>query len=140
MNQAYRNIIDRFNTKHTQVDMCWVWHAAVGDDGYGVFRMKGKLYKAHRASYVLFKGPVPAGLHIDHLCRNRQCVNPEHLEAVTQTVNNQRAAAAKTHCPSGHDYKIYGRIWGKVSKARYCIQCNREKTRARRALAKIQNK
>lgn len=137
MNQVTRNSINRFNAKHTQVDMCWVWQAAINRDGYGSFRMGGKLYKAHRASYIIYKGNIPEGLHIDHLCRNRLCVNPEHLEAVTPLENILRAAASKTHCPSGHDYRIYGRIWGKVSKARYCIQCNRDKTKARRALAKI---
>jgi len=134
MNQQAHNSIDRFNAKYNvNSSMCWEWTAAIGADGYGVFRMGGKLYRAHRASYILFRGEIPVGLHIDHLCRNILCVNPEHLEAVTVRENNLRAAAAKTHCPRGHNYKIYGRVWGKVRKARYCIQCNRDKTKARRA-------
>jgi len=140
MNQAKRNYLLNFSTKYTDINLCWVWTGALSSDGYGIFRMGDKLYRAHRASYILHKGEIPDGLHIDHLCRNKVCVNPEHLEAVTQKVNNARAAAAKTHCPRGHNYVIYGRVWGKTSKAKYCIQCNREKTKARRARAKNQNK
>jgi len=136
MNQDIRNLLHNFNSKWVDNNLCWEWVGAVGTDGYGVFRMGNKLYKAHRASHILYKGEIPKGLQVDHLCMNRLCVNPEHLEAVTYTENIRRAAAARTHCPRGHSYAIYGRLWGKTVKAKYCIQCNREKTRARRALAK----
>jgi hypothetical protein len=61
---------------------------------------------AHRVSYELFKGPIPDGLQIDHLCRTTACVNPAHLEAVTQLENARRASAEITHCKNGHEYTL----------------------------------
>lgn len=72
---------------------CWLWLGSLSS-GYGKFTV-GKERQAHRVSYVLHVGPIPEGLEIDHLCRTRQCVNPDHLEAVTAAENNRRAAAAK---------------------------------------------
>lgn len=71
---------------------CWVWKGAKWEEtNYGQMRIGGKLIRAHRVSYLLFKGEIPAGTEIDHLCRNKLCVNPDHLEAVTHQVNMQRA-------------------------------------------------
>lgn len=67
------NFIDRNNG-------CWEWQGALDKDGYGWFSFKGKNCKAHRASYKLFVGKLDSSLQIDHLCRNRRCVNPHHLE------------------------------------------------------------
>ena len=69
---------------------CWVWTASIRPDGYGEFRA-GRLVKAHRFAYEHLIGPVPDGLHLDHLCRNRACVNPEHLDPVPNAVNIRRA-------------------------------------------------
>ena len=88
---------------------CWLWKPEPAKDtGYGAFsapELRGKL--AHRYSYHLNVGPIPPGLHIDHLCRVRRCVRPTHLEAVTQQENNRRQweAANVTHCPAGHPYE-----------------------------------
>jgi len=103
--------IKRFEDKYETCEetWCWYWQAATnGKRGYGKIYHNGKLKLAHRFSYELHKGVIPDGLTIDHLCGNRLCVNPEHLEAVPQKVNNLRGNSVvainkrKTHCANGH--------------------------------------
>jgi len=90
-------------------DDCWIWQAS-GARGYGLFWNGTRQTAAHRFAYESVKGPIPPGLVLDHLCRNPPCVNPAHLEAVTDRVNLLRGDtiparhAAKTHCPQGHPY------------------------------------
>ena len=74
---------------------CRWFPGAKGRDGYGKVRVGGKLVSVHRLVYEQLVGPIPEGLHIDHLCNNRACVNVEHLEPVTQAENNRRAAARR---------------------------------------------
>jgi hypothetical protein len=84
---------------------CWIWIGARHKDGYGVFAIsKGEYYKlAHRIIYEFLKGPIPKELEIDHVCRNKSCVNPNHLEAVTHAVNVARIIRAViTDCKRGH--------------------------------------
>jgi len=95
---------------------CWIWQGSImrghkGERTYGRLMIGTKSVLAHRASYEAFVGPIPEGLEIDHLCRNKACIKPNHLEAVTRRVNLMRAgtglgavAAKKTHCPKGHEY------------------------------------
>lgn len=87
---------------------CWEWIAAIASTGYGVFQLQQpkRLVRAHRWAYEAVIGPIPSGLQIDHLCRNRACVNPWHLEPVTALVNNRRGDtnANKAHCARGHEY------------------------------------
>ncbi len=71
-------------------DGCWDWCGWVAPNGYGQVRLMKKLYYAHRLSYLAFVGEIPAGLDLDHLCRNRRCVNPYHLEPVTRKENLDR--------------------------------------------------
>ena len=88
-----RPLEDRLMDRVVRVDGCWVWTGAVSTGGYGRIGIDGnRLAQAHRVAYQLYVGPIPEGLHVDHLCRNRLCVNSDHLEAVTQAENNRRSA------------------------------------------------
>lgn len=89
---------------------CWIWSGCISGDGYGVVWVAPKNRKAHRVAYEEFVGPIPDGLALDHLCRVRRCVNPAHLEPVTNRTNSLRGEtiaakhASVTHCPQGHEY------------------------------------
>ena len=97
--------LQRFTAKTINTGQCWLWTGTKNDKGYSYFRLRGKSRRAHRVAYEHFVGPIPAGLVIDHLCRNRGCVNPAHLEPVTVKVNTARGPhsnESKTHCKHGH--------------------------------------
>jgi hypothetical protein len=89
---------------------CWDWTASKDLGGYGMFSVaRSQSRRAHRISYQMFVGQIPDGLVIDHLCRNRGCVNPEHLEPVTASENAKRGLMGDlrpptTHCVRGHEY------------------------------------
>jgi hypothetical protein len=92
---------------------CWCWTAARVPTGYGQFWDGERLQLSHRVSFTVLTGPVPEGLQLDHLCRNRGCCNPAHLEPVTCSVNVLRGTGPRnnvarckriTHCPKGHEY------------------------------------
>lgn len=118
-------------------DGCWDWPGTRTAGGYGQMRggSKVKIY-VHRASYEAFVGPIPDGLHIDHLCRNRACFNPAHLEPVTNAVNCARgmspgAVVARTNiCARGHEL-TEDNVIRRSDGARQCRPCNVEWQRAR---------
>lgn len=122
----------------TGVGGCWLWMGYKQPDGYGQIWDRVKMRSAHRVAYELFRGPIPDGLHIDHLCRNRMCVNPEHLEAVTQQENTRRGAAVITHCPQGHPYEG-GNLYVCPRGKRECRTCRRDRKRVARARKKEEN-
>lgn len=107
---------------------CHVWTATTVSAGYGCFytREAGRQVLSHRFAYEQAKGPIPAGLHIDHLCRNKRCVNAAHLEAVARQENHRRVGwKAHLQCRKGHeltDENVYVRPNG----MRRCRLCERD--------------
>lgn len=106
-----RPLIDRLNEKIERTDSCWLWRGATtgGAHAYGMIWQDGKNLLAHRVMHALYKSNIDGGQEIDHLCRNKLCVNPDHLEAVSHKENMLRADPGqrwrqKTHCPKGHAY------------------------------------
>lgn len=135
----------RFWSKVNASGPCWEWTAAIGKTGgYGKYTLplndgsgKSKHVYAHRYAYELLAGPVDKFLDLDHLCRNRRCVNPDHLEPVTRKENLRRGVGptglnmAKTHCPRGHEYSEENTRVNKNGRA--CRACHREHDRKRYA-------
>jgi hypothetical protein len=134
---------ERFWAKVNRTDSCWLW-TATGYGGYGWFWDGERPALAHRYSYELHRGPIPEGLVIDHLCRNPPCVNPAHLEAVTQQENLMRGRtiyaenAAKTECPYGHPYSEANTYIDGGS--RKCRTCRRNHRRRLYALHKAEQR
>lgn len=109
------NAADRFWERVTPAGECLIWTGGLFRNGYGSLYVNGRAVKAHRFAYELLVRPVPAGMQLDHLCRNRACVAPSHLQPVTQRENILRGRsfsainARKTHCDRGHDLSLTGR-------------------------------
>ena len=116
---------------------CWEWDAGRFSSGYGAFRApdfdgRHRLQRAHRYAYEAFVGRVPADLDLDHLCRNRACVNPAHLEPVTRKVNVRRGLEARglsTHCNRGHAFTSENTIARKNGR-RACRLCKKARAAA----------
>jgi hypothetical protein len=127
------------------VESCWVWGGArFKDTGYGLYtinaaisgaRQRTQVWAAHRFAWEFMYGPVPDGLHLDHLCRNRACCNPWHLEPVTPLVNTRRGIGhgSETHCPHGHPYDEANTY--RWRRHRYCRTCRDARNAARAEVA-----
>lgn len=118
---------------------CWEWQGAIDKDGYGFYTLN-KLMSAHRASYIMFVGKISKGKQIDHLCRNRSCVNPDHLEQVSPRENTLRSPIApaainsrKTHCYKGHEFRDENLYIVKTTGERRCRTCTNLNKKARRS-------
>lgn len=124
-----KTLQQRFDEKvEKQADGCWRWVGAIQKAGYGCLWNGERVCLAHRIAYELFVGPIPDGKEIDHLCRNRWCVNPLHMEPVTGHENNMRGFsvaarnAKRTHCPQGHELS-FKKERGGTKTRRYCKTC-----------------
>ncbi len=107
---------------------CWMWMSYLNKHLYSRITIKSRNYTGHRISYLAFRGPIPRGMELDHLCRNRWCCNPDHLEIVTSKENTMRGTsfaavnAARTTCKAGHTFDMTRR--GKHVQ-RGCRTCRR---------------
>lgn len=120
-------------------DGCWIWQGAVSSAGYGVFRLGGRLVKAHRLAYALRHGEIPEELVLDHVagrCTSARCVNPAHLEPVPQRENVRRGRkylGPSGSCKRGHkpNWKVRKRT--PYGTSRVCMTCVAELRKARRS-------
>jgi hypothetical protein len=131
---------ERFEARIERTESCWNWTGFIDREGYGHHRRTHDGQRAaHRLAYELWTGPIPAGLTIDHLCRNRRCVNPAHLEAVTIGENIRRSReATKTYCVNGHEFDAPN-THVRANGHRECRPCMRDRARAYRRRRRLVN-
>ncbi len=122
-------------------DDCWIWVAATNACGYGIFRFFKQTWLAHRVAYVMFRDEIPEGLTLDHLCRVRNCVNPEHLDPVPLRENILRGETvaarnlSRRACPQGHPYDEVNTHYDK-NGYRSCRACKTEAAKRKWAAEK----
>lgn len=122
-----KRLKERFLAKTEKTEGCWLWHGATGSNGYGQMQFGPRKQQAHRISYQLFVGEIPANLTLDHICRRRNCVNPYHVRPMTM-IENSRIGNRFTALPSCHKGHIYIPENTKLYRGyRVCRRCKREK-------------
>ena len=128
--------------KHLLVDVagCWLWQGKLLWNGYGYFVYERRTTLVHRFLFEQALGPIPDGRNLDHLCRNRGCCNPAHLEIVTPRENSRRGlrGVLKTHCKNGHEYTT-DNIFVNARGARECRECRRVKFAKRDEAKRLKN-
>ena len=136
--------ITRFLThiKLSKDNTCWEWTSSKTPKGYGLIEFNGKMIYTHRFIYEYLHGPIPAELEIDHLCSNRACANPKHLEAVLHTENIRRGNSGiinrqKTHCPQGHEYSL-ANTYHNPNGGRDCRICINDRIKKYRMKLKLE--
>ena len=136
------NLLDalqRFWSRVRKTDACWIWTGRIEQHprhgGYGRFDYDNRGWLAHRFAYEHAVGPIPDGCELDHKCRTRACVRPDHLDPVPHVVNMRRGArATKTHCPHGHEYtpentRVYTKRGSRERMCKACVVARREARR-----------
>lgn len=147
MSQKYPPARERFEARIDRSGDCWLWTGHTRPNGYGCFRVGRKQTSVHRFAYEEFVGPIPEGMHVDHLCRVRSCANPLHLELVSPRENVLRGEAPTVQlfrddvCKQGHALvgdNVY--VWDKRPTQRICKTCRNQRSveyqRQRRARAR----
>lgn len=127
-----KSLEDRLWTKVNKTAECWEWTAGRNTDGYGSFRINGAMAGAHRVIYELLNGEIPEGLELDHLCRNKICVNPYHLEPVTHKENVLRGdglaarESRQMYCIHGHSLSGANLYIAPGGIKRSCRKCTKQ--------------
>ena len=138
---APRPVWDRTIEKIDASGDCWVWTGSRGSHGYGQVSIGNRPALAHRVVWGLLVGPIPNGMQVDHLCRVRHCVNPDHLQIVTQAENIRRGASKamiaslSRRCKRGHSLAAMPATWNATDRKSWCPTCSRW-YRAARTFAK----
>ena len=131
----------RFQSKCKKRGDCIIWTGLKDKDGYGIIGIRHRNHRAHRVAMWLADRAIPTGFVVNHTCRRRDCVNPQHLSAISASDNSKKDSTSagyinsqKTHCKNGHEFDR------KYSGRRYCSVCESEKTKRLRAKWKAEGR